>query len=140
MTSAASKKADDARKNAGKTGEDTACERMKDAGYDILARNYAEHNIGEIDIIASDGHDIVFCEVKTRGAHPLDRPAAAVSRSKQTKICRTALCYLQKNPTELQPRFDVIEVFGRQAGGRFSAGRINWLKNAFGPPETLRFF
>ena len=39
----------------GTKGEDAAAGLLKDKGYNILRRNYAVHNVGEIDIIAERG-------------------------------------------------------------------------------------
>ena len=55
----------------------------------------------------------------------------AVTRGKQNRLIRTALCYLAEHPCGLQPRFDVCEVY-------FSPERRVWvryLENAFGAHE-----
>jgi putative endonuclease len=43
-------------------------------------------------------------------------------------VITAAQLWLQQNPTEKQPRFDVIEIYG--ARGRIE--RINHIENAFG--------
>jgi len=94
---------------SGPFGEEYAAEYLKKNGFRILARNY-HSRFGEIDIIAENGQYIVFAEVKTRKKDALVAPAEAVTSAKQKKIAKTALIYLQNNPTQLQPRFDVIGI------------------------------
>ncbi|MCY1714332.1 YraN family protein [Caproiciproducens galactitolivorans] len=94
---------------SGKIGEDYAANHLKDKGYRIAARNY-HSRYGEIDIIAENKEFIVFAEVKTRDKNYEVSPLEAVSPGKQKKIGKTALLYLQSNPTDLQPRFDVIGI------------------------------
>ena len=113
----------------GAWGEDAACAYLERRGYRTAARNFRTR-FGEVDIIAAYGQYIVFVEVKTRRD---DRVAAArehVTAAKQRRILAAAAEWLQKNPSPLQPRFDVIEVYGEQ--GAPVPPRINHLENAFG--------
>ena len=73
------------------------------------ARNYSTPD-GEIDLIATDGKVLAFVEVKLRDQTCPSTPGEAVTRSKQRKISKTAACFLAKHPTNLQPRFDVLEI------------------------------
>lgn len=98
------------RSEIGQQGEDAACEYLVSKGYKILCRNF-HSRFGEIDIIASCGRYIVFDEVKARGDTKIARPAEFVEFSKQKKIEKTAQYYLMKNRTDLQPRFDVTEIY-----------------------------
>ena len=50
--------------------------------------------------------------------------------SEQAKIIAVAQAWLQEHPTEKQPRFDVIEVYGEENAS--VPPRINHLENAFG--------
>lgn len=93
----------------GDMGENAAEKYLKNKGYTVVERNYRCRS-GEIDIIAKDNKYIVFAEVKTRGINSLERPGAWVDRKKQKKIITAAYMYLDENVTDLQPRFDVIEV------------------------------
>ena len=113
---------------SGAWGEQAAAEYLVRKGCGIVARNFRTR-FGEIDIIAQDGKYIVFAEVKTRRN---DRFAAArehVTARKQERIIAAAEEWLQAHPDAGQPRFDVIEVYGRSGT---AAPRINHLENAFG--------
>ncbi len=78
-------------------------------GYDIVNINY-HSRYGEIDIIATRDDVLVFVEVKARSPKACYSPLEAVTPAKMKKITATALCYLEHNPCDLQPRFDVIEL------------------------------
>ena len=117
-----------AKTGSGKFGELYAAEMLKTGGYAIIAANYRSR-YGEIDIIAKNGQYIVFVEVKTRSESAIARPAAWVDSRKQQKLIKTALMYLSENQTELQPRFDVIEIVTER--GRHEVRSYNHIKNAF---------
>lgn len=93
----------------GAVGELLAARFLRERGYTILAAN-VHSRFGEIDIIAADRQYIAFVEVKTRSEAAIYAPRAAVTKQKQQRILRTAALYLQQHPSELQPRFDVIEI------------------------------
>ena len=121
----------------GALGEKFAAKYLRQQGYKILNRNY-KNRLGEIDIIARDGGEIVFIEVKTRSAAPYLSGMYAVDSRKQFHILRTAAAYLRAQAASLQPRFDVIEVeIDRDTGKLVS---INHIKNAFGQTEAYARF
>lgn len=93
----------------GAIGEVVAARFLRDKGYTIVSSNYRCRQ-GEIDIIAIDKAYIVFIEVKTRRYNSMYSPREAVTLQKQRRLIQTALIYLSKYTTDLQPRFDVIEV------------------------------
>lgn len=111
----------------GKNGEDRACKYLVKHGYEIIDRNYRTR-FGEIDIIVQNGEYIVFAEVKTRSVGAPARPAEQVDGIKQGKIIRTAQLYLASNPSELQPRFDVIEIIMKDQ----KVMEVNHIIDAFG--------
>ena len=100
----------------GAWGEDYAAAYLRRHGYRILARNYS-CRFGEIDIIASDRHYVVFVEVKLRKDRRLAQAREFVTPAKQRKVRIAAQYYLLDHPTDLQPRFDVIEVYAPQGAG-----------------------
>jgi putative endonuclease len=117
-------------KLTGQCGEDAAASFLKKSGFKIIERNY-KNKIGEIDIIAKDKENLVFVEVKTRSSNKFGTPAEAVTYYKKQKIVNTAKFYLMKNQTELNIRFDIIEVYGKFDGERFLFENINHLEHVF---------
>ncbi len=94
----------------GLAGEVLAARFLRDKGYTILSSNY-HSRFGEIDIIANEGPYIVFVEVKARSEGSIILPREAVTFEKQRKLLRTASQYMRAYPSNLQPRFDVVEVW-----------------------------
>lgn len=82
----------------------------------------------EIDIICENAEYIVFAEVKARDLSSAYLPREAVTPQKQRRIIRSAEHYLMQNPSQKQPRFDVVEL--TLHGGRVADWTI--LDNAFG--------
>lgn len=96
----------------GQQGEQIAVSFLKKKGYKILERNYRTP-LGEIDIIARQGHTLVFVEVKSRKTDRFGSPKESITRAKQTRLTRTAYCYLKEtNQTDVSARFDVVIVRG----------------------------
>ena len=108
----------------GDLGEDFAVKYFEKRGYKLLCRNY-HSRYGEIDIIVQDEDFVIFVEVKTRKSFSLVSPAQAVDYNKQKKICLTAMQYINESGTELQPRFDVFEVW-QNAGRVFKFNHIEY--------------
>ena len=113
----------------GKWGEALVAEDLRKKGWQVLAAGY-RCRLGEIDLIARKGRFIVFLEVKLRKSEDYGRAAEAVDRRKQSRLRATAQLYLAQRPTDLQPRFDVAEVYAPQ-GMETPAPRIGYIENAF---------
>lgn len=97
-------------KGLGAAGEDMAVKLLSSKGFEIIERNFSLR-MGEIDIVAKDGLDLVFIEVKTRASKEFGEPFEAVSLLKQKKIYRMAEAYLAKNPFDGRAiRFDVVSI------------------------------
>ena len=93
----------------GAMGEILAARFLREKGYAIRSSNF-RCRLGEIDIVACDKRFVVFVEVKTRREDSRYLPREAVTVSKQRKLLQTAAPYMSRFPTDLQPRFDVVEV------------------------------
>ena len=108
----------------GAWGEDCAAAYLRRHGYRILARNYS-CRFGEIDIIAADRHYVVFVEVKLRKSAAFAEAREFVTRAKQQRIIMTAELWLGETGCELQPRFDVVEIYAPDGeSGRISIEHI----------------
>lgn len=94
----------------GARGEALAEQHLKQAGYRIVARNY-RCRFGEIDLVAEEGGNLVFVEVKTRRSGVFGHPLEAVDRHKRGQLSRAARRYLEENgASERFCRFDVVAV------------------------------
>ncbi|MHB8842685.1 MAG: YraN family protein [Candidatus Aquicultor sp.] len=101
----------------GQSGEDFAVRYLRRKNYRILQRNFRT-KIGEIDIIASTGKTLIFCEVKTRLSKAYGHPIEAVTPSKQRTIRKVAEVYLAmaKDVSRFDSiRFDVISILSEGA-------------------------
>ncbi len=113
-------------KKLGEKGETIAAAFLEKKGYKILFRNYKCH-FGEIDIIAKHKKIISFIEVKTRSTTKYGLPQEAVIPSKQAKISRVALEFIQRYKMENRSaRFDVVAVQLLSDGHE-----VNLIENAF---------
>ncbi len=112
----------------GRFGEERAARYLRLRGYRIVERNFS-CRLGEIDLIARRGEYIVFVEVKLRKSADFAAAREFVTAAKQQRIRSTAALWLSQNETELQPRFDVIEIYAPDgAEGRIT---VNHIENAF---------
>jgi putative endonuclease len=102
------------RRDLGLLGEEISAELVIKRGMEILARNF-RCRCGEIDIIARDGDQIVFIEVKTRRSLGYGQPEEAVNYHKQAKIRMVAAYYLAKQVhLPRKCRFDVYSLYMNQ--------------------------
>ena len=113
----------------GAWGETLAATYLKNKKYRLIAMNYS-CRFGEIDLIVSDRQYLVFVEVKVRKSDRFARAADFVDYHKQNRIRTSAQLYLSQNPTRLQPRFDVIEIYAPN-GTMTTHPEIHHLEDAF---------
>lgn len=116
------------KKNLGYYGETKAVSYLKRKGYSIVERNFS-CRFGEIDIIASKADYVVFVEVKLRKNADFAMAREFVTVSKQRRIISAASLWLAKSECELQPRFDIIEVYAPE--GLFGRVQISHIEDAF---------
>jgi len=101
------------KKDLGDLGEKIAEKFLKDKGYKILDKNFRYSNFGELDIIASQGDNIIFCEVKTRKKIGPTQflPEDNITRDKQKKLIKLAEIYLGKNNlTDHSWQIDILAI------------------------------
>lgn len=110
----------------GFAAEDVARDYLRDQGLKWIESNYT-CRLGEIDLIMHDKIHLIFIEVRARSSKDFGGALESITYSKQRKIIRTALLYLQITKRyEKQPiRFDVLTIDG-------APPQIAWIKNAFG--------
>jgi putative endonuclease len=116
----------------GRYGEQVAVDHLEAAGLVIIERNWRCRE-GEVDIIARDGAELVFVEVKTRSSLAFGSPAEAVGIAKSARIRQLALRYLMARRDAGDEaswsalRFDVVAVL-RSAG---NGPEVQHVKGAF---------
>ena len=102
-------------KKIGKQGEDLACKYLEKKGWKILERNFHYSRFSEIDIIAKDGNDIVFVEVKARSTMVNGHPFESINYQKIQNIFKAGLAYVKTtNERYNKYRIDIISVLGTE--------------------------
>ncbi len=113
----------------GRWGEAQTADYLRRKGYRLLAAGW-HCRFGEIDLIAENGQYICFTEVKLRKSADFAPARAFVDARKQGKLRTSAELYLSEHPTDLQPRFDVAEVYAPE-GTATKQPKINYIEDAF---------
>lgn len=98
----------DPRRQFGNESEEKAARFLEEAGMKILERQYRTR-FGEIDLIAKDGDEIVFVEVKARKSSAFGYPEESVTAKKLEKIARVADQYLAGRG-DVPRRIDVVAI------------------------------
>ena len=110
----------------GRWGEQAAADWLKKHGWRIRAKNFS-CRFGEVDIVAENREYLAFVEVKLRKDAAFAEAKEFVSYAKQRRLISTAQYWLALRPTEKQPRFDVVEIYGRKG----AVASINHIENAY---------
>lgn len=113
----------------GAWGELQAAEFLRKKRYQLVAAGY-RCRFGEIDLIVCNRKYLVFVEVKTRKGNDFAEAMEYVDQKKRERLHTTAALYLSQNPTGLQPRFDVIEIYAPD-GTQTKKPLINHVEDAF---------
>ena len=116
-------------KLSGAWGEAVAAEYLRNKHYKIISNGY-HSRFGEIDLIVQNRKFLVFVEVKLRKSAKFAQAREYVDIRKQDKLRITASIYLSQNPTNLQPRFDVIEIYAPE-GTATETPEIYHMEDAF---------
>jgi len=93
----------------GRYGEQLAAEFLVRHGYQITGRNYYT-NFGELDLIAENSDEILFCEVKTRTSSDFGYPEEAVNYFKQRHLFKAIQLYLNHYQVNKFWRLDIISI------------------------------
>ena len=117
-----------ARKEFGASAERVAALFLEQRGYQILARNVRTRH-GEIDLIAQQGAELVFVEVKARRGSAHGTPEEAVTPRKQLQLVKLAEAFLAEQDAFAgrEWRIDVVAVELDRAG---KVVRIELIKHA----------
>ena len=114
-------------KEIGSKAELFAQRYLRKQGLKVLATNIG-YPFGEIDLIAEDGDELVFIEVRFRSNQSHGTAAETVQKPKQRRIVLASQAWLANNPTYQNHycRFDLIAI-----DSVMDSKHTNWEKNAF---------
>lgn len=110
----------------GKISENLAREYLQQQGLKLVVTNY-KCKCGEIDLIMQENETLVFVEVRYRKINDFGDTISSVTKSKQRKIIRSAVCYLLENGLydQVLCRFDIVGI-SHDVNDNFQ-----WIKDAF---------
>lgn len=131
--------------------EQRACEFLQAQGLILIAQNWQQPKVGELDLVMLEKGQawstLVFIEVRQRQRSVFGDAALSVTASKQRKIIKAARYFLQQYPQyhEYECRFDVIAyntsnnnnenevdiTLGTQPDPLLEINRTEWLQGAF---------
>lgn len=115
------------RQQLGRWGEDMAARHLQAADYTIVVCNY-RCPAGEMDLIATQGSEWVFVEVKTRRGNKYGRPEEAITPSKAGRLVQIAQTYLQEHQlSDVDWRIDVVAI---ELDARGKLLRLDQIENA----------
>jgi putative endonuclease len=106
----------------GRLGEDAAVTFLAAQQYVILDRNW-RCRAGEIDIVAKEGDNLVFVEVKARSTLRFGHPFEAVTPAKLARLRSLSVLWRDAHPlTTGSSRIDVISVVMAGVGAGAGVG------------------
>jgi putative endonuclease len=105
------------RKPLGDFGERVAGAHLEAKGYRIVDRKFRVLE-AEIDLVARDGDELVFVEVRTRRGGVAGMAALSVNARKSAQLRRAAAWYIEQHPelADDPMRIDVVTVELRRDG------------------------
>ena len=102
---------------------------QRNLGMKVVARN-ERFSGGELDIVAIEGTDIVFIEVRTRQTEAFGSPERTIRTAKRRFLRHAAKLFIaQRRLENLTPRFDVVAIIWPKEGDP----EIRHHRNAFPP-------
>jgi putative endonuclease len=105
-----------AKDELGRRGEALAVDFLRGEGFSIVDTNWRCPS-GEIDIIARDGGETVFVEVKTRSGLGYGHPLEAITPQKLARLRRLAAAWFAAHPDVIgEARIDAIAVIAPADG------------------------
>ncbi|HQG71214.1 MAG: YraN family protein [Rhodoglobus sp.] len=100
----------------GRRGEEIAARYLASRGLAIVERNWRCPQ-GEIDLIARDGGELVFVEVKTRSSVAYGHPLESITPVKLARLRRLAAAWCDAHPGGHDTiRIDAIAVIAPRVG------------------------
>ncbi|MFK3917611.1 YraN family protein [Psychrobacter sp. NPDC078501] len=120
--------------------EQQACEYLQAQGLRLVAQNWQQPKVGELDLVmietGSAWSTLVFVEVRQRKSSNYGDAALSVTASKQRKVIKAAQSFLQQYPeyAHYDCRFDVI-AYNTMNESNLKDEQLDnqpeWIQNAF---------
>lgn len=98
-----------AKDELGRRGEMLAAEFLQRSGMRVVERNW-RCPIGEIDIVATEGNELAFVEVKTRSSVAFGHPFEAITAVKLARLRRLAGAWCEAHDARSSIRIDAVSV------------------------------
>jgi putative endonuclease len=116
------------RQGVGRRGEELAGRHLRQLGLTVVERN-VRLPWGEIDLVARDGEELVFVEVKTRIGDESIAPDELVTAVKLQRLERLSETYVERlGDPDVHWRIDVIAIVLSRGG---QLVRLDHLPGAF---------
>lgn len=117
MTCGANMPSADTRRRLGDFGESAVAAYLVRQGYTILARKW-RCTVGEIDLIACQGDQVIFVEVRTRRGLAQGCAEESITPAKRNRLIQLAYTYLDAQHLDENSawRIDVVAVQVDAAG------------------------
>jgi putative endonuclease len=94
----------------GRRGEQLAVDHLEARGMRVIERNW-RCRLGEIDLVARDGDDTVFVEVKTRTTADYGHPFESITPVKLARLRRLAVAWCEAtDAATARIRIDAVAV------------------------------
>lgn len=93
----------------GKEAEEFAVRFLISKGYRILDRNW-RHGHLELDIVCTDGEELIVVEVKARRQSIFPHPEDVFTPQKERFILLATEAYIQQKMVDMQVRFDLVAI------------------------------
>lgn len=100
----------------GRQGEVMAVQALRAHGYEIIDQNW-RCQVGEVDVVARQGVEWVFVEVKMRQGTGFGRPEEAITEVKRSRLLQIGAAYLAEHDcVDAVWRIDVVAIELGQSG------------------------
>ena len=98
------------RMRLGERGEQMASRHLLNRGYAILDKNY-RCRYGEVDIVAQQGAELVFTEVRTRRGMEFGTAQESITSAKAKHLIAASQHYLERHfLTDTDWRIDLVSI------------------------------
>lgn len=117
-----------ARSRLGDAGEGHVARLLEARGWRVIARQW-RCEAGELDLVALDGDELVFVEVKTRRGDRAGRAEEAITRAKGARLMASAEWFVAEHPDH-QHRIWRIDLAALTLDASGRVVRLNLVENA----------